>query len=139
MENLKISAINRNRVIVRCRKCKKEACSGSDIFKIGDPASHYVVPGAFMKNRLIKKPHHKPGRIPDCPSIIKTHKIYCKNCESDWGVMCNLVHEGREFPVLKCMSFSFQEDGCCPVFVSQWSKARFEILPIELWFSDNAE
>ena len=137
LESLKCrSAMKGDRVTLKCRKCKEEACSGSDIFTFGTAASHYVVPGAFIKNRLIKKPHHAPDQIPSCPSVFKTHKIYCKNCDTDWGVMCSWPNEGHEFPVLKCKYFSFEINGCHTILVPKWSKAPFEILPLELWFSE---
>ncbi len=132
-EHLKRPSGEGKKFKLRCKKCKEVACSGSDIFTIED-TSHHVVPGDGIRNKLVKKPHHKPGQI--YASIIKTHKIYCENCDADWGVMCTWPVEGYEFPILKCAKFLFEMESGHPMSISQWSKAPFEVFPLEVWIAE---
>ena len=126
---------DRERIKLRCRKCKTIACFGSDIYT-AEGSSHHVVPGEEIKDKLVKKPHHKPGKLDE--SVIKTHKIYCKACDADWGIMCIWPVEGFEFPVLKCKSFVFQNGTTGSLFpVAQWSKAPFEPLPLDVWIAEH--
>lgn len=122
----------RDKVKIFCRKCKTIACFGSDVFTAED-SSHHVIPGDEIKTRLVKKSHHTPGRLTG--AISKTHKIYCKKCDADWGIMCFWTSEQFEFPVLKCKSFVFQVGQGERLPVSQWSKAPFQALPLNVWVS----
>ena len=113
-----------------CKHCKTFVCNGSDIFS-SEAATQYVVPRkTFREEKLVKKPHHKPGIVTE--NVIKTHKIYCAKCDADWGVMCVWQSQQYEFPVLKCKSFVFKVKGI-PKPVSQWSKAPFEVYPLSVW------
>ncbi len=124
------------KIKLRCKKCKTIACFGSDIFT-AEGSSHHVVPGEDIKDKLVEKPHHKPVQLYE--SVIKTHKIYCKDCDTDWGIMCIWPVEGFKFPVLKCKSFVFQ-DGNGRLFpVAQWSKAPFEPLPLDVWIAEHSQ
>ena len=123
----------RDKVKIMCKKCKTIACFGSDVFM---DSSHHVVPGDETKTKLIKRPHHRPRQI--CETILKTHKIYCKKCNADWGIMCVWPKEGFEFPVLKCKSFVFQVDKGAPFPVAQWSIAPFKPLPLDAWIEEHA-
>ncbi|XP_064396010.1 antiviral innate immune response receptor RIG-I-like [Halichondria panicea] len=126
---------DRERIKLRCRKCKTIACFGSDIYT-AEGSSHHVVPGEEIKDKLVKKPHHKPGKLDE--NVIKTHKIHCKVCDADWGIMCIWPVEGFEFPVLKCKSFVFQHETTGSLFpVAQWSRAPFEPLPLDVWIAEH--
>ena len=112
-----------------CKKCKTVACSGSDIFTV-ENSTHYVVPDKeFKAHKIVKRPHHSPKQMTQ--SMNKTHKIYCANCDADWGIMCIWPSEGHEFPVLKCMSFIF-EIGGVRQYIKKWSDVTFEIPPLFL-------
>ena len=64
-----------------CRKCKRVACSGSDIFTV-ENSTHYVVPDEeFKAHKIVKRPHHSPKQMTQ--SMNKTHKIYCAECDAD--------------------------------------------------------
>ena len=117
---------------LKCRKCKEIACNGSDIFT-AEGSTQYLVPREDFKERFVKKPHHKPGVISE--TISKTHKIYCKKCDSDWGILCVWPAEGFEFPVLKCMRFLFEDGSGVSRAVGQWSKAPFLPLPLTAWIA----
>ena len=124
----------RDKIKLMCRKCKTVACRGSDVFT-AEGNTHYVVPGKEFLEKVIKKPHPKPGRISE--KISKTHKIFCKKCDADWpwGVMCVWLKDRFEFPVLKCGSFILQEGEGTPFQISQWTKAPFKAPPLEVWIA----
>ena len=112
---------------LRCRKCKTFACSGSDIFTV-ENSTHYVVPDEeFKAHKIVKRPHHSAKQMTQ--SMNKTHKIYCTECDADWGIMCIWPKEGHEFPVLKCKSFIFEIKGDRQ-HVKKWSDVTFEIPPL---------
>ena len=119
-------------VSLKCRKCKEFACNGSDIFT-AQGSTQYLVPSEHFKEKIVKKPHHKPCTISE--TISKTHKIYCKKCAADWGILCMWPADGFEFPVLKCKSFLFEDCRGLSRPVAQWSKAPFEPLPLTAWIA----
>ena len=63
---------------------------------------------------------------------MKTHKIHCKNCDADWGVMVTWPLKGHEFPVLKCKSFTFEAKKVARP-VNKWSDAPFEVSDLSVW------
>ena len=128
-------SVRRDKVKIMCRKCKTTACFGSDVFT-AENSTHYVIPGDEIKTKLIKKPHHTPGRM--SKAISKTHKIHCKKCDAVWGIMCIWPKEGFEFPILKCKYFVFQVDEGTPFPVAQWCKAPFKPLPLDAWIEEQA-
>ena len=124
----------RENILLRCKKCKTIACSGSDVYST-ENSTHHVVPDKdFKVLKIVTKPHHSPKRITHNMKI--TQKIHCVNCDADWGVMCIWPNEGHEFPVLKCKSFIFQIHGV-PHSINKWSDVTFEILPLSAYYVDN--
>ena len=115
----------RDDVQLLCKKCKAFACYGSDVYTV-ENASHFrIVPDEkFKAHKIRKKLHPHPERI--TPSIDKTHKIYCAECDADWGNMCTWPM--GEFPVLKCMQFIFKIRGVTHL-IKKWSDVPFEIPP----------
>ena len=106
-----------------CKCCKTFACSASDIRLIGDTAR--VVPGEEFSSKINKKEHLQPVQK---QIMNKTHKIFCKKCDSDWGVSCIWPNYGFEFPVLGCKSFTFVIGGV-PMTFKKWSIVPFTIEP----------
>ena len=119
---------------LRCKRCKTFACSGSDVFSV-ENATHHVVPDKeFKAHKIVIKPHHSPKQM--TKSMNKTHKIYCANCDADWGIMCIWPSEGYEFPVLKCKSFIFEIRGVSRS-IRKWSDVPLEILPLSAYCLNN--
>ena len=57
---------------------------------------------------------------------MKTYKLHCAN-EQDWGIMCVWkTAKGHILPVIKCVSFIFEIDGC-PKTIKKWSDVPFEV------------
>ena len=107
-----------------CKRCNIVACNGSDIRTIQHSTIHIVPNEAFKHTKIVIKAHSKPKTF--LSGIQKNHKIYCRSCEADWGVLCTWPEQGKEFPTLKCKSFGFKIGGY-PHSVKKWSDAPFEI------------
>ena len=120
-------ANTREDIQLKCKKCKTFVCSGSDIYTV-ENATHYVVPDEeFTAHKIVKKPHEPSKQI--SPMMTKMYKIFCANCDADWGNMCVWPMEGHEFPVLKCKSFIFEIKGA-PRSIRKWSDVPFEVPPL---------
>ena len=119
-------------VTLRCKKCKRVACCGSDVYKIGEGENcHYVVPDPKFKEKIEWRAHKEPRFLVD--SIVKkTHKIHCSECKQDWGVMCTWPNGGHQFPVLKCIGFVFEIEKKISSF-KKWSSVPIELHPLENW------
>ena len=102
---------------------------GSDVRITGEnePYFHYVVQDPEFNDKYAIKHHHTPGPLTD--RIYKTHKIYCKECGTDWGVKC-VWSDRRQYPIIKCQYFTFKI-GENFVKVKKWSLAPFEIEPMD--------
>ena len=62
-------------LILMCKKCKVEACSGTDIYVITENKSfHYMIDNENFK-KYVTKPHEKPHFL--VTMLFKVHKIYC--------------------------------------------------------------
>ena len=119
----------RDSVQLKCKTCKVVACKGSDIYSAEDATQHIVADDNFTRSKILIKPHPNPKKISDRMS--KKSKIYCKNCNADWGIMC-IWPKARyryELPILKCKSFVFVIAGI-PQHVGKWSDAPFDIPPL---------
>ena len=114
-----ISGHGREKVVLRCKKCKMEACCGSDLY-IFD-GCHITVPEKRFKEEKLKKSDGNPQSDLECDDLS------CIKCGSSWGVM--MIWMDNEFPLLKCKAFNFEIDGT-PICLSKWSKATFKIPPI---------
>ena len=124
-----ISKEDRNDFQLKCKACKVTACKGSDIYII-DNTYHHLVPGKEFRTKIIKRPHNEPRPLTE--EIAKTHKIYCVNCDADWGVMVTWPSKGHEFPVLKCKQFLFETKGTARN-INKWSSAPFEVYDLSVW------
>ena len=119
-------------ICLRCKKCKAIACSGSEIYTIGDESPHYVVPNQEFQNKIICRPHHKPRTLEGMPDVKKNEKIYCHECEEDWGIKCTWPAKSYSFPILKCKSFTFEINGL-PRTIKKWSDVPFQTRPLLDW------
>ncbi|KAL5500432.1 hypothetical protein EMCRGX_G011992 [Ephydatia muelleri] len=82
----KMKESDREKVILKCKKCKMVACCGSDLYTLQLGGFHIVVPDKrFREEKLRIKPHPRPRSDPEGYS--KKEKIHCVNCDSDWGVV----------------------------------------------------
>ena len=124
-------------VLLRCKKCKTVACSGPDIYTIGEDSFHHVVPRPDFKKKIKLKEHKKREHV-IADQAIKTHKVHCSECEQDWGVMCTWPSNGNEFPIIKCTGFLFEIKGQ-PQLVRKWSNVPFTMDPLSTWFDQMKE
>ena len=122
-------------VDIVCKKCQIVACKGSDVYKL---VRHFVVPDVtFHDTKMVRKPHHKPSVHGNMHS---PYKIFCKNCNHDWGVWSIWSDYAVEFPVLRCAAFNFR----CTEFEKafqpgkKWSTVPFEILSLPMSFYEEA-
>ena len=122
-KELRHTFLESQEVDVVCKKCKIVFCKGCDIFKF---ERHYVVPHPSFQEKLVRRVHHKPWVL---DNVHTTFKIYCKNCDQDWGVWSWWPNYHVQYPVLKCASFTFFCNRL-PSRSKQWSKVSFEILPL---------
>ncbi len=108
-----------------CKKCKVYACKGSDVRSLyEDGPNHYLVPLPEFREKFYTKRHHKPGMLTD--TIVKTHKIHCKNCDRDWGVRAVSSVNDDQFPVIKCDRFVFKVGGTLHA-VKKWCDVPFVV------------
>eukprot|EP00731_Ephydatia_muelleri_P033849 Em0039g35a len=121
-----VNSHDREKVTLKCKKCKNEVCRGSDLYTLqigGCDVS--VFNKSFMEEKAKKKPHPHPRQGKEGFSAAK-EKIHCIVCEADWGVVG--IWSSKEFPLLKCKSFNYEMQGI-PIALSQWSHAPFKIPP----------
>ena len=123
-------------VELQCKRCKIQACRGSDIYFI-DKTNHHVVPGPDFSPLYIPVDHHTPGYVEGCydPIIEKNCKIHCSNCNQSWGVLG--ISPTFEFPILKCESFNFNIRGR-PKNFRKWKDRPFKVLPLSQWFTQTS-
>ena len=125
-----VSMHDRSDFLLRCKGCKILACGGSDVYLI-DNTNHHAVPDEAFKKKIKTRPHHKPRSLTQ--DIVQTHKIFCLNCDSEWGIMATWPAKGKVFPVLKCKRFIFETNGQ-PRSIGKWSDAPFELADLSVWF-----
>ena len=125
----RISKEDRNDFQLKCDHCKIPACRGSDIYVV-DNTNHHMVPDEKFHAMIVKRPHRESRLMTE--ELVKTHKIHCKNCDADWGIMVNWPSKGREFPVLKCKKFLFEANKI-PRSVKKWSDAPFKVSDLSVW------
>lgn len=113
-----------------CKTCKVPACAGSDVYLI-DGTFHHIVPDDSFKDKIITKPHRTPRQLTEQMAV--THKIHCTKCDSEWGIMATWPAKGKQFPVLKCKQFIFENNGQ-PRSIRKWSDAPFELSNLSVWF-----
>ena len=115
-------------IVVKCCKCKSTACCGSDLFTLEEGTQH-VVPDQSFRQKFVKREHPSPRNIGQRNKFYKSHKMYCKNCGKDWGIIAKWAF-GSDLPVLKCKSFVFVNLQGLQYHCNQWSKVPFGIKPL---------
>ena len=124
-----ISKHDRSNIQLRCKGCKVVACGGSDVYLI-DGTNHHAVPSERFKKMIKIRPHNKPRQLTE--HMAQTHKIYCAECDADWGNLATWPAKGQEFPILKCKRFIFETNNK-PMSVSKWSDVPFELADLSVW------
>ena len=132
------SMYDRSDFLLRCKSCKIIACKGSQLYVIDD-TNHHAVPGEAFKAKFIIRPHYRPHHLRRNMNI--THKIFCANCNSDWGALVIETNESHqqpadkkeeEFSILKCKSFVFERNGQ-PMPIKKWSDTSFKVPDISVF------
>ena len=123
---------------LRCKRCKELACFGSDIHVFGDKQGsyHYVVPNPTFEEKITTRDHPNPRDLV-AYGVQTTHKIYCTNCNQDWGVKCTWPTDGNVFPVIKCSAFIFEIEDTLRT-IKKWKDAPFEMKPLSEWLCINS-
>lgn len=111
-------------VEVQCNNCSVHLCNASDIHTLSGTSHHVVIPRDFVTSKLLVKDHHKPTSMKY--DMSKTHKIYCRVCEQDLGMLGRWWKDRRDYPVLKCCSLKFKAQGDTKTY-KKWKSAPFEI------------
>lgn len=135
MKKKRVHSNTSDNIRLCCKKCKALACSGSEIYTIGNESLHYTVPNQDFQQRIICKPHHKPRPLEGLCEMEKTQKIYCRECEQDWGVKCIWPAKSHSFPVIKCRAFIFEINGV-PHPIKKWSDVPFKTQPLSDWLKN---
>ena len=121
-----------NTIKLRCKKCKELACFGSEVYVLGTGVNFfYIVPNRAFEEKITTRDHPKP-RDQAIYHVHTKHKIYCVNCDQDWGVKCTWPSDGNVFPVIKCSAFTFEIEGT-PCTIKKWKDAPFEMKPLSEW------
>ena len=131
LQEMRTSTHPAQNVELKCKKCKRFACRGSDIYVI-DNTNHHVVPGDVLHYELIE--HTDPGIVKGCGSMIieKNFKVHCTECNTSWGILGTWPSK-KEFPILKCDSFNFFVNGR-RVTITRWKERTFKVPPLSEWF-----
>ena len=110
-------------VDLHCKKCRTLVCNGSEVKKLNS-SLQYIVTGEEFRSRIKKVDHHNPADIPH--GMSRTHKIYCSECDQDFGVMGRWWKDHGVHPVIKCCNFLFKIDHGFRSY-KKWSLVPFEV------------
>ena len=116
---------------LKCARCNTFACYSTDI-KALKKSNHIVVDTDF-RDRIKTKPHRSPKTY---DGMTKTHKMYCKNCPLDWGI----VMDYHKLPcwTLKLACFKFVNTATKRVTeYKKWIEVPFK--PAETEYEDLAK
>lgn len=112
---------------LKCKKCLTFACQASDLFTVFvDGSRHFVVPDEDFKVRMSSKPNPSEK---DSKRFVKTHMVFCGNCNARWGSVNFFPAKGFGLPVLKSKYFLFELNGK-DYKLKMWSDAAFYIPPM---------
>ena len=123
-----ISQHDSNDFQLKCKSCKILACAGSDVYLI-DGTFHHAVPNEGFKLKITERPAPTPRKLTQQTAQTE---IFCANCNSKWGNMTTWPAKGKEFPVLKCKQFIFENNGKTILF-GKWSNTPFELSYLSVW------
>ena len=92
-------------VDLHCKKCRTFMCNGSQV-KTLNSSLQYIVTDEEFRSRIKVVDHHNPASVPN--GMSRTHKIYCSECDQDFGVMGRWWKDHGVHPVIKCCNFLFK-------------------------------
>ena len=92
-------------VDLHCKKCRTFMCNGSQVKTLNSSLQYIVIDEEF-RSRIKVVDHHNPASVPN--GMSRTHKIYCSECDQDFGVMGRWWKDHGVHPVIKCCNFSFK-------------------------------
>ena len=109
-------------VDLHCVKCSAFMCNGSQV-KTLNSSLQYIVTDEGFRSRIKIVGHHNPASVPN--GMSHTPKIYCSECDRQFGVMGRWKDHGVH-PVIKCCNFSFKIGGGLHSY-KQWSLVPFTV------------
>ena len=92
-------------VDLHCKKCRTFICNGSHVKNLNS-SLQYIVTDPEFQSRIKVVDHHNPASVPN--GMSRTHKIYCSECNQDFGVMGKWWKDHGVHPVIKCCNFLFK-------------------------------
>ena len=110
-------------VDLHCKKCRTFMCNGSQV-KTLNSSLQYIVTDEGFRSRIKVVDHHNPANVPN--GMSRTHKIYCSECDQDFGVMGRWWKDRGVHPVIKCCNFSFKIGGGFHSY-KKWSLVPFAV------------
>ena len=110
-------------VDLHCKKCRTFMCNGSHV-KTLNSSLQYIVTDESFQSRIKVVDHHNPANVPN--GMSRTHKIYCSECDQDFGVMGRWWKDHGVHPVIKCCNFSFKINGGFHSY-KKWSLVPFAV------------
>lgn len=110
-----------------CAKCKTSAFYSHDLRVLQE--SHHIVLDHSIFKRCITEAHPNPKGF---DGFMKNEKMYCANCEHDWGIIASYMTV-QDLPVVKIESFVAQDctSGRQQCF-RKWRAVPFAIKPFDL-------
>lgn len=110
-----------------CAKCKTYACDTDHIRVI--EVSHHTVLGEHFRNRYVTRPHGKPIAY---GNFEKKAKIYCQQCNHDWGIRVK-YKELEDLPIVKIESFSVENvDTGRQMYFRKWRDVDFAMKDFDI-------
>jgi ERCC4-related helicase len=110
-------------VDLHCKKCRTFMCNGSQV-KTLNSSLQYIVIDENFRSRIKVVDHHNPASVPN--GMSRTHKIYCSECDQDFGVMGRWWKDHGVHPVIKCCNFLFKIGGGFHSY-KKWSVVPFAV------------
>ncbi|XP_069818185.1 antiviral innate immune response receptor RIG-I isoform X2 [Dendropsophus ebraccatus] len=121
IKNVKPRELSMENKRLLCLKCKMFACNTDDIRII--QISHHTVIDKEFKNQYTTRPHSSPRAF---DNYKKTHKIYCKKCEEDWGISGNYL-SFQDIPLIKIEKFVVENADKSQKYFRKWVKVDFRM------------
>lgn len=109
-----------------CKRCDSFICKLSDVRVVAE--SHHVVTDDKINERCIKRGPSTP--IPK-GEIELGKKVFCAQCEREWGVMMKWPHNGMHYPAIKCKFVLFRHPTGEKQYYKQWKTIPFTITKYE--------
>ena len=111
---------------LRCEKCDNFCALSNSIRKVED--AHHVVLDKDFINQIDVRPYPTPKKFQTF-EVKPTGKIFCKKCNSDWGIMA--LYKKVPFPVIKISSFIIIDERDKRMRCKQWKMVPFQVMKIQ--------